>query len=125
MLPFVVFSELRNSSSIQPTGNCPNFPVSFSSQIDSPEVSWISTPFGPYDSHTAAPGQKLSFYIRRTERRLSAAKNRYCSESVLTLRSKSFAGPLSGLPDGRVRIFIADDGEKPYTEPADKPPFPG
>jgi hypothetical protein len=24
MLPFVVFSELRNSSSIQPTGNCPD-----------------------------------------------------------------------------------------------------
>ena len=28
---------------------------------------------------------------------------------------KRFAGPLGGLPDGRVRIVGADDGEQPFT----------
>ncbi len=36
------------------------------------------------------------------------------NESVLTRRSKPFASPLGGLPEGCVRIVSADDGKEPF-----------
>ena len=52
--------------------------------------------------------------ILDSDRPLSANSG-HCDVSVSALRSKPFAGPFFGLPDGRVGIVGADDCEESFT----------